>query len=259
MRIGIVFLAIAAVAAPPEAIKWIAHRGGVVDPAIAENSRASLEAAIQRGYWMIESDIRETRDGRIITQHDPDFRQFYGDPRKVSEMTLADVLKLRATPGGTPPMTFHELAAACSGRLRLMLDIKEPEHKPAFYREIEREMRAAGLLDSAYLIGLDSARQYFKGKLRVSANPKQLEEAVSRGEDVSKLYFLFEWGKTLEPERIELARRHAVSIVPSVNTFHYGSGMAESIRLGSADIKRLRKLGVKEFQIDSVYEPAFRD
>jgi glycerophosphoryl diester phosphodiesterase len=50
-------------AAPPPGVKWIAHRGGVVDARYSENSPALLEAAIQHGYWMIESDIRETKDG----------------------------------------------------------------------------------------------------------------------------------------------------------------------------------------------------
>ncbi len=43
----------------------------------------------------------------------------------------------------------------------------------------------------------------------------------------------------------------------SQNVFS-NSNMAESLRLGSDDVKRLLKLGVAEFQIDSVYEPAFR-
>jgi len=259
MKIGLLLLVGLASAAPPPSIKWIAHRGGVVEARFSENSPGSLEAAVSHGYWMIESDIRETRDGRIITQHDPTFMRFYGDPRKVTDLTLTEVRELRATPGGTPPMTFRELIEACRGRLRLMLDVKEPEHSPEFYGEIEQELRRAGMLESTYLIGLDSARRYFKGKLRISANLDQLKEALSRGESVDNLYFLFEWGKTLQPEHITLAQKMSVPVVPSVNTFHYGQDPTESIRLGSEDIRKLRQYGVTEFQIDSVYEPAFRD
>jgi glycerophosphoryl diester phosphodiesterase len=246
------------VAGPPEGLKWIAHRGGVVDARYAENSPASLEAAVQHGYWMIESDIRETRDGKIITHHDPDFKLFYGDPRRVSDLTLTEARKLRAKPGGTPPMTFQELVAACRGRLRLMLDVKEPEHAPAFYEEMERELKKANLLESAYVIGLESAHKFFKGKARVSVNLQRLHEAVSKNEPVSKLYFLFEWGKTLTPEIVKFAQQHSVAVVPSINTFHYGNDLAKAVRLGSEDVKRMIQLGVTEFQIDSVYEPAFR-
>ena len=244
-------------AGPPKGLRWIAHRGGVVDARYAENSPASLEAAVQHGYWMIESDIRETKDGNIITHHDPDFRLFYGDPRRVSDVTLAEARKLRAKPGGTPPMTFRELAVLCRGRLRLMLDVKEPEHSPAFYEEMDRELRKADLLESAYVIGLDSSRSFFRGKARVAVNIQQLRDAVSKGEPVSRLYFLFEWGKTLTPEMVRFAQQHSVPVVPSINTFHYGENPAEAVRLGSRDVKRLIPLGVTEFQIDSVYEPAF--
>ena len=245
-------------AAPPKGIKWIAHRGGVVDDRYAENGRASLEAAVSNGYWMIESDIRETKDGKIITQHDPNFQRFYGDPRKVTEVTLEEVRKLRATPGGTAPMSFRELADACRGRLHIMLDVKEPEHDAAFYEEMERELKRTGLLESTYLIGLESSRRHFHGKARVSLNSAQLKDAVAKGEDVARLYFLFEWGKTLTEEQVKFANQHKVPVVPSVNTFHYGQNLAESVKLGSADIKRLMAMGVTQFQIDSIYEPAFR-
>jgi glycerophosphoryl diester phosphodiesterase len=54
-------------------IHLIAHRGGIVDDTHPENSPASVEAAIQRGYWMLEVDIRRTRDGRAVVQHDANF------------------------------------------------------------------------------------------------------------------------------------------------------------------------------------------
>jgi glycerophosphoryl diester phosphodiesterase len=259
MKTTLVFILLAAAtlfAEQPAGLRWIAHRGGVVDARYSENSPASLEAAIEHHYWMIESDIRETKDGRIITQHDPDFRRFFGDPRKVSDLTLGEIKKLRADPGGTAPMTFAELADACKGRLHLMLDIKEPSHGPAFYQEIEKDLRRTGLLESTYFIGLEEAGDYFKGKSRVSVNFKQLEAAVEHGEDVRRLYFLFEWGKTLTPEQVRFAQKHGVAVVPSVNMFHYEG--KQPLASGTADIRRLIPLGVTEFQIDSVYEPAFQ-
>lgn len=245
-------------AAPvPDGIRWIAHRGGVVDARYAENSPASLEAAIRHGYWMIESDIRETKDGQIITHHDPDFRRFYGDPRLVADLTLEEIRRLRAEPGGSTPMTFTELVDACTGRLRIMLDVKEPSHSRAFYQEIEREMRRAGLLESAYIIGTEEARAYFQGKAKVGVTFERLQKAADQREDVGKLYFLFEWGRTLTAEQVRFAQQRDVTVVPSVNTFHYDSTGKDPVEAGTADIRRLRPLGVTEFQIDSVYEPAF--
>lgn len=254
----VLLIAGASFSAPPNGIRWIAHRGGVVDARYSENSPASLEAAIKNGYWMIESDIRETKDGRIITHHDPDFMRFYGDPRKVSDLTLAEIRKFRSNPGGTPPMTFTELVDTCKGRLQLMVDVKGPSHGPVFYQEIERELKRTGLLESTYFIGTEESRRYFKGKARVGVAHEQLKQAVARGETVNSLYFLFEWGKTLTEDQVRFAQKYGVPVVPSVNAFHYSDAGREPMQHGTADIQRLRPMGVTEFQIDSPYEPAFR-
>jgi hypothetical protein len=206
---------------------------------------------------MIESDIRETRDGRIVTHHDPDFVRFYRDSRKLADMTLGEIRKLRADPGGTPPMTFRELVEACRGRMRIMLDVKEPSHSRAFYEEIEGELKRTGLLSTAYIIGTDESRAFFQGKAKVGVPFERLSAAVSSGERAGDLYYLFEWGRTLTEDQVRMARRHRVTVVPSVNTFHYDGTGKESVQGGSDDIRRLRAMGVVEFQIDSVYEPAF--
>jgi glycerophosphoryl diester phosphodiesterase len=242
---------------PPPSIKWIAHRGGVVDARYSENSPASLEAAVRNGYWMIESDIRETKDGRLITHHDPDFTRFYGDARKVADLTLDEIRRLRADPGGTAPMTFLELVDACKGRLRIMLDTKEPSHSPAFYQEMERELKRTGLFSSVYVIGTVESRRYFQGKAKVGVTFEQLQKSVASKERVADRYFLFEWGRTLTGQQVEFARKNRVTVVPSVNTFHYLPTGKDPLQAGSDDIRRLRPMGVTEFQIDSVYETAF--
>ena len=72
------------------------------------------------------------------------------------------------------------------------------------------------MLESTYVIGLDSAQRHLYGKAR------------------------------------------GVPVVPGINTFHYHRGMDASTAAGGADVKRLLEWGVIEFQIGSLYEPAFR-
>lgn len=108
------------------------------------------------------------------------------------------------------------------------------------------------------------AAKHFKGPSKISVTAAELERAVAAGEDVAKLYLRFEWGRTLTPEQATFSQKHGVPVVPSVNTFHYvqgghgTKGGADPMKDGTAAIKRLRKLGVTEFQIDAVHEPAFR-
>ncbi len=241
-----------------EPARLIAHRGGIVGDEFAENSAAALQAAIERGYWMIEVDIRESKDGKLVVQHDEDFRRFYGHPGTVATMMWPEISQLRATPGQTRPLEFHELAALCKGKLRLMLDTKPPDHGAAFYRSMVEALEKNDLLESAYVIGTDESRRYFRGKARVGLPAKALKEADARGEEIRTLYFLFEHGRDLDDETVAWAQHAGIPVVPSINIFHYAD-RASHFEAARADILRLRQLGVTEFQIDSVYDRWLRE
>lgn len=233
-------------------VKLIAHRGGIVDERYAENSSASLEAAIRSGYWMAEVDIRESKDGHLVVQHDPDFKRFYGVHRKVSDMTWHEIAQLRATPGNTRPLEFHELANIARGRIELMIDTKEPSHSAEFYLSMEKSLKENGLLKGAFFIGTEESQARFRGKARVGATRETLRAALRRGEDVSRTYFLFEHGRTLDEQGIRLAAEAKVPAVVSINVFHYEP--STHFKDAHADIARLGSLGIEYFQIDSVYD-----
>lgn len=237
--------------APP--VELIAHRGGVVDQRLIENNLPGIEEAIRRGYWMLEVDVRESKDGHLVVHHDADFRRFYGDERRVADMNWDEIRQLRSTPGQLRPLEFAEYAAACQGKIRLMLDIKGPEHSQAFFDSLIATLEKNDLLESAYVIGTEQSRKLLLDRAKVGINPRKLVDHVAGGEDVAKRYFLFGHAKDFDQEAIELARSRGVDVVPSINTFHY-PGKA-NLQDAAADIARLRKLGVKRFQIDSVYEP----
>ena len=238
-------------------LKLIAHRGGVVDERHIENNIPGVEEAIRRGYWMLEVDIRESKDGHLVVQHDADFQRFYGDKRRVSDMTWEEIRELRSTPGDLRPLEFAEYAAACRGKIRLMLDIKEPEHSEAFSQSLIATLEENDLLGSAYVIGTEQSRKLLFGRAKVGINPLKLVDHIAGGEDVGKRYFLFAHAKDFDQEVIELARSRGVEVVPSINTFHYPA--KTNMQDAEADIARLKKLGVTHFQIDSVYEPYCRE
>lgn len=232
--------------------KIIAHRGGVVGDEYAENSPAALEAAIKRGYWMIEVDIRESKDGHLVVQHDPDFKRFFGDPRLVEDMTWEEISKLRAKPGNSRPLEFHELAAMCRGKLELMLDTKPPEHPEAFFQSMEASLRENGLLEGAFVIGTEQSQRWFEGKARIGVDSETLKKASAAGEDVKSRYFLFEHGRDLNAGKVRQAQELGVPVVPSINIFHYAD--TDHMKAAEADTRRMIELGVEYYQIDSPYD-----
>jgi glycerophosphoryl diester phosphodiesterase len=237
--------------------RLIAHRGGIVDEDHAENSPGSIEAAIKRRYWMLEVDIRRTSDGEPILQHDPTFKRFYGDERRVEDLTWTEVQRLRSKPGDTSPIHFADLCRMCKGKIRLMLDIKGNNWPAEFYRRLVRNLEQNDLLRSAYLLGGDEVKQFFRGKSWLSSNRKSLADAVARGEDVSKNYFLFELASELDETALQLCGKHNVVPVAAINTFRYTMAHRDEAKGPEEDAARLKKIGVQYYQIDSRYDYLF--
>ncbi len=236
--------------------RLIAHRAGVVDEKLIEHSLAGLKEAIDRGYWMVEVDVRETKDGRPVVHHDRDFKRYYNHPQYVADMTWEQIKLLRSSPGNHRPLLLSEFAAACRGKMRLMVEMKGPSHDAKFYESVERILRDNNLLDEAIMIGIPEAKAYFRSKLRTSVQQDGLVEAIDAGEDAKRLYFLFRGARYLDEETIEYARSMGVPIVAAVNKHHYQGKNA--MQNAEADILRMIKFKVRTFQIDSVYDRLFQ-
>src|SRR5687767_1068040 len=135
----VTFTDVIASAAQPAAREYrlILHRGGVVEDKFPDNSAGALQAAVARKAWMLEVDIRETKDGVLIVRHDPDFKLNYNDPRQVRELTWEEIRHLRSDIAEQRPWRFEDLVkAARDTGLRLMLDSKDP-HSAEFCTKVE--------------------------------------------------------------------------------------------------------------------------
>lgn len=237
-------------------LRLIAHRGGVVDASRPENSPAAVAAAIDHGYWMIEVDVRQTRDGEPILYHDRTLEKYYAESRGPEDLTWAELRKLKSNPGQKPPLHFEELCAMCSGRMRLMLDLKA-QWEPPFYQRLLRHMTDGKIPGPIWSLGGARVRPLFDGKVMVSANRKSLLAAAEAGEPVAERYFLFELGSVLDKEAFDLSRKLNVAPVAAINTFRYTMAKRDEWEGPKEDIARLRALEVKHYQVDSRYEPLF--
>lgn len=92
------------------------HRGRTAGGA-KDNTIKAFEAAIAGGAEMIEFDVRQTVDGVLVINHDPDFGGCV-----VSEMTYQG---LRALPDGADLATLEEVVDVVFGRVLLDVEIKE--------------------------------------------------------------------------------------------------------------------------------------
>lgn len=105
---------------------WVAaHRGDWVYA--PENSLESVEHDIYWGVNLMETDVRETKDGKIIMMHDWTVDRTTNGHGRIADLTLADIKKLRLIDnfGGKTDMqvpTLEEFIKAAKGKVYLYLD-----------------------------------------------------------------------------------------------------------------------------------------
>lgn len=255
------FLAAAAAvarAAPiASGLRLIAHRGGVVDERRSENSRAALQAAIDRGYWMVEVDVRRSRDGEPVLYHDRTLEKYFGTSNRVEDLGWRELGALKSKLDGSPPMHFDEACAiAGAAKMRLMLDLKG-EWEPAFHQRLLHAMREHRIPGPIWSLGGPRVLPLFDGEVMVSVNRKTLAAAAAANEPVARRYFLFELGSELDGTAFGLARKLGVAPVAAINTFRYTMAKRDEWEGPKEDITRLRALGVDHYQVDSRFEPLF--
>ncbi len=245
-----------AFAKPAPLPEWtlISHRG-VYNSAIAENTAAAAEEAIRRGYWMMETDLRRSADGRIVIHHDSTFKRTCGVNRRVSDMTWSEIRSLRITPGGERPLEFSEMAAIAKGRIGLWLDIKEQAADEAFLSQIEATIRQNGLADRT-IVGINPvATPFFRGRLTTAETIQSLFYETARPNLARETVLVEGLGFTLSNESVRWGIERNFRVIPFIGTSQYPG--IDGVPPGTAVIQRLQSAGVTIFMIDSVFEPLF--
>ena len=102
----------------------VAHRGASADR--PENTLAAFELAIEQGADVIEVDVRATADMHLVAMHDADVDRTTNGSGAVRSLTLAEVQALDSGGGERVP-TIESVLNLAKGRIRVNLDLKEPE------------------------------------------------------------------------------------------------------------------------------------
>lgn len=107
----------------------IAHRGASAER--PECTIASIRRSIEVKATAVEVDVRTSRDGKLFILHDTTLDRTTNGTGPASELTLAQLQKLDAGSFFAPEYrderipSLQEAAAACRGKIDLLLDLKE--------------------------------------------------------------------------------------------------------------------------------------
>lgn len=117
--------------APPRhgGVYVVAHRGAHEN--IPENTLAAYRKAIELGADFVEIDLRETKDGHIVSMHNDMVDDYTKDAKGlVKNLTLAELRAMDIGSRVGPEWhnervpTFEEILDLCKGKIGIYLDLK---------------------------------------------------------------------------------------------------------------------------------------
>ncbi|MFC3197660.1 glycerophosphodiester phosphodiesterase [Parapedobacter deserti] len=229
--------------------RLIAHRGGVVNDTLEENSLPSLVAAAARDYYMVELDVRMTRDSVLVAHHDRHLKRYFNSDREVGEMTWPELHALVSVRGNRVQRLETLLDTCRRYGMQVMIDwkIRGDDLRPC--RALVSMLEARSLRDSALIIPSAAVTDFFRGKIRLSCTRQQIETYQQRADYHPSHYYLF---ANPTAEDLRWATAQGVMVVGVLNartnqtTAHY-RGVAE----------HLKSLGVRYVQLDSQFDRLF--
>ena len=138
-----------------------AHRGASMHA--PENTMAAFRTALEAGATYIELDVQHTRDGRIAVLHDGDLMRMGGDPRKLSELTVAELAaidigsKYDAKFAAERTPTLEQVIALVRGRMKINVELKYNVPDPMLAPAVIDLLRREDFLDQVVITSLDYA------------------------------------------------------------------------------------------------------
>ena len=143
------------------AVAITAHRGA--SAAAPENTMAAFRAAMEAGATYAELDVQHTRDRQLIVLHDGDVMRMGDDPRKVKELTAAELAaidigrKRDAAFAGEHPPTLEQVIDLVRGRMKINIELKYNVADPGLAPAVVDLLRREDFLDQVVITSLDYA------------------------------------------------------------------------------------------------------
>lgn len=171
----------------------VAHRGCHVEA--PENSLAAFKRCIYLGIDMVETDVQPTKDGVLVLMHDATVDRTTDGTGKVSDMTLAELKKLRLRLGKGGPdapltgetiPTFEEAMEVMRGRILVDLDAKGADLERV-WRESLPLLERMGVLDQMTVKMTAGRDDHLMDKVPLLKRVTYLQRVTSFGPPLSQV------------------------------------------------------------------------
>ncbi len=151
-------------------VSVIAHRGASAEA--PENTLAAFRLGIEQKADFIELDVQESADGQVVVVHDSDLMKLGGPPRKIWEMTAAELRAVdigsRIDPkyAGEGVPTLADVLALAKGRIGVIVELKSYGHNDRLEEKVVALVEAAGMEKACQFMSLDHAMVAKMNRLR---------------------------------------------------------------------------------------------
>ncbi|MFT3701579.1 MAG: glycerophosphodiester phosphodiesterase family protein [Agriterribacter sp.] len=136
----------------------IAHRGDHTK--VAENTVESVKEAIKSGADYVEIDLRTSKDGFLVLQHDKTVDRMTNGTGNVKDLTLDELKKLVVASKKNPSRktyrvpTFDEVLKAAKNKINIYLDFKDADVAQTW-----QQIQDAGM-EKQVAVYVNSVQQY---------------------------------------------------------------------------------------------------
>lgn len=117
----------------------IAHRGA--SRFEVENTMNSFLKALSIGCDMLETDLRKTKDGKIVCFHDDDLKRMANKKARIDALTFEELKQISLGNKGKICL-FKDMLKAAGTKVKLNLELKES----GLAKDLIRQLRQAGVL-----------------------------------------------------------------------------------------------------------------
>lgn len=122
--------------------KWkgtaFAHRG-LHGGSVCENTLPAFDKACAAGFGS-ELDVQLSADGEVVVFHDDTLERLTGDKRRVDEVKLSELKRMKLPGGGNIP-TFSEMLKTVSGRTPLLVELKNGKRNDELCEKTLKKLR----------------------------------------------------------------------------------------------------------------------
>ncbi|SMO32057.1 Glycerophosphoryl diester phosphodiesterase family protein [Saccharicrinis carchari] len=232
----------------------IAHRGGIVDTKTPENSKEALLRAIENNYWMVEVDMRLTKDGVLITHHDKNLQKYFNVDKNVADMTWDEIALLKSD-RGTSIQKLEDVFHLCQRTgMNIMIDNKIKGYDKAVCEKIIDLLDTYNLRENALMIGTSATTDFFTGKVRLSCTREQLETNM-QGKDYDPDNYYYFGNPSAQDAR--WAKDNGIMIVGVINEWAIPKDKEETVV--KEIVQQLKTLNINHVQLDSKYDMYFKE